>query len=216
MGPILFTLYVSRLFNIISQHLPSVHGYADFTQIYLSFWPCSIHFKINAVSAIEMCIADVQSWFIANRLMINNAKTMFLIIDTHQKLEETSIESIIIGDTLIKPLESVWNLGSWFHAHMWMTVHIGKICSKAFCRLYSIRQIRKFLTVQSTKTPVQASISSHLDYCNTLLFGLPKYQLNRLQKVQKAVAIVIFQIPQFDHTCTYRPTLASSNIQSSV
>ena len=153
MGPILFTLYVSRLFSIISQHLPSVHGYADYTQIYLSFWPCSIHFKINAVSAIEMYIADVQSWFIANRLMINNAKTVFLIIGTHQKLEETSIESIIIGDTLIKPLESVRNLGSWFHAHMWMTVHIGKICSKAFCRLYSIRQIRKLLTVQSFKKP---------------------------------------------------------------
>ena len=31
MGPVLFTLYVSRLFNIISQHVPSVHGYADDT-----------------------------------------------------------------------------------------------------------------------------------------------------------------------------------------
>ena len=30
---VLFTLYVSRFFNIISQHLPSVHGYADDTQI---------------------------------------------------------------------------------------------------------------------------------------------------------------------------------------
>ena len=43
MGPILFNLYFSCLFNIISQHLPSVHGYADNTQIYLSFRPCSIH-----------------------------------------------------------------------------------------------------------------------------------------------------------------------------
>ena len=60
MGPILFTLYVSRLFNIISQHLPSVHGYADDTQIYLSFRPCSIHSEINAVSVIEKCIADVR------------------------------------------------------------------------------------------------------------------------------------------------------------
>ena len=33
MGPVLCTLYVSRLFNMISQHLPSVHGYADDTQI---------------------------------------------------------------------------------------------------------------------------------------------------------------------------------------
>ena len=154
MGPILFTLYVSRLFNIISQHLPSIYGYADYTQIYLSFWPCSIHFEINAVSAIEMCIADVRSWFIANCFMINNAKTVFLIIGTYQQLEETSIESILIGDTLIKPLGSVQILGSWFHGHMWMTVHIGKICSKAFCRLYSIRQIRKFLTVRSFKTLV--------------------------------------------------------------
>ena len=48
--PILFTLYVSRPFNIISQHLPTTHGYADDIQIYLSFRPCSVHSEINAVS----------------------------------------------------------------------------------------------------------------------------------------------------------------------
>ena len=62
----------------------------------------------------EKCIADVRSWFIGNRLTINDAKTDFLIIGTRQQLEKTSIEieSIIIGDTVIKPLESVRNLGS--------------------------------------------------------------------------------------------------------
>ena len=107
MGPILIALYVSRLLNIISQHLPTVHGYADDTQIYLSFRPCSIHSEINALSAIEMCIADVRSWFIINRLKINDAKTDFLVIGTRQQLEKTHIESIIIGDTLIKPLETL-------------------------------------------------------------------------------------------------------------
>ena len=68
MGPILFTLYVSSLFNIISQHLPSVHGYADDTQIYLSSRPFSIHSEINDVSVIEERIADVRSWFIAWKL----------------------------------------------------------------------------------------------------------------------------------------------------
>ena len=61
MGPILFTLYVSSLFNIISQHLPPVHGYADDTQIYLSFRTFSIHSEIKDVSVIEECIADVRS-----------------------------------------------------------------------------------------------------------------------------------------------------------
>ena len=198
-GPILFTLYVSCLFNITSQHLPSVHGYAYDTQIYLSFRPCSIHSEINAVSVIEKCIADVRSWFIGNRLMINDGKTDFLIIGTCQQLEKTSIESIIIGDTVIKPLESVRNLGSWFDAHMRMNVHIGKICSKAFRGLYNIRQIRKFLTVQSTKTLIHAFVSLHLHYCNAYLFGLPKYHLDCLQKVQNATDRVIFQIVKFDH-----------------
>ncbi|CAH3167477.1 unnamed protein product, partial [Porites lobata] len=65
------------------------------------------------------CIADVLSWFIGNPLMINDAKTDFLIIGTRQQLEKTSIESIIIGDTVIKPLESVRNLGSCQLLYTW-------------------------------------------------------------------------------------------------
>ena len=122
-----------------------------------------------------------------------------VVDSTHQQLEKISTESIIIGETVIKPLESVWNLGSWFNAHMRMNVHIGKICSKAFRGLCNIRQMRKFLTVQSTKTLIYAFVSLHLDYCNTLLFGLLKYQLDRLQKVQNATARVTFQIVKFDH-----------------
>ena len=39
MGPILFILYISRLYHVISNHLPSAHGYADDAQLYLSFRP---------------------------------------------------------------------------------------------------------------------------------------------------------------------------------
>ena len=94
-----------------------------------------------------------------------------------------------------------------------MNVHIGKICNKAFRGLYNIRQIRKFLTVQSTKTLVHAFISSHLDYCNALLFGLPKYQLDRLQKVQNAAARVIFQISKFDHITPARQLPVTFRVQ---
>ena len=45
---------------------------------------------------------------------------------------------------------------------------------------------------------VHAFVSSHLDYCNALLFGLPKYQLDRFQRVQNAAARVILQLSKFD------------------
>ena len=88
MGPFLFTLYVFRLLTLfLSTSLLSMVMLTT-SQIYLlSFRPCSIHSKINAVSVIEKCIADVCSWFIGNRLMINDAKTDFLFIGTCQQLE---------------------------------------------------------------------------------------------------------------------------------
>ena len=39
LGPLLFVIYSSKLFNIVSRHLPKVHAYADDTQLYLAFKP---------------------------------------------------------------------------------------------------------------------------------------------------------------------------------
>ena len=67
---------------------------------------------------------------------------------------------------------------------------------------------------------VYAFLSSHLYYCNALLFGLPNGQLDRLLKVQNAAARVIFQIAKFDHITPtlidlhYHYQYITSNVQS--
>jgi len=53
--------------------------------------------------------------------------------------------------------------------------------------------------IDTTKTLVHAVVSSHLDYCNVLLFGLPKYQLDHLPKAQNAAARVILHLSKRDH-----------------
>lgn len=108
-------------------------------------------------------------------------------------------KSQLILSPSIQPLNIVRNLGFWFDSNMSMSIHIGKTCSKAFHGLYKIRQIRKFLSPESTKTLVHAFVTSHLDYCNALLFGVPKYQTDRLQKVLNAAARLIFRISKFDY-----------------
>ena len=74
---------------------------------------------------------------------------------------------------------------------MAMDIHIGNICGKAFKGLYNIKQLRKFLFTKATKILVLAFMTSHLDYCNSLLFGVSQYQLNRLQKFLNAAARLV-------------------------
>ena len=80
-----------------------------------------------------------------------------------------------------------------------MNSHIGKVCGKAFRSLYNIQHIRKFLSKETTKILVHAFITSHLDYRNSLLYGLPQYQYDHLQRVLNAVAQVVCLVPKFDH-----------------
>ena len=199
MGPILFILYISRLYHVIANHLPSAHGYADDTQLYLSFRPYDRSSQDHAIAFVEACMSDVRIWLIHNRLLINDSKTEFLVVGSCLQLSKIAIDSIRVGDSTIQPVKSVRNMGTWFDSNMSMSIHIGKICSKAFYGLYKIRQLRKFLNPESTKTLVHTFVTSHLDYCNSHLFGVPKYQIDRLQKVLNAAARLIFRIPKFDH-----------------
>jgi hypothetical protein len=199
LGPVLFLFYIARLYSIIEKHLPKAHGYADDTQLYLSFRPHNHVDEDHAVMAMESCIKDVRSWMVANRLMINDNKTELLVIGTRQQLGKVRLESIMVGECAAEPVESVRNLGSWFDKNMNMDTHIGKVCSKAFRGLYQIRQIRKFLDKSTTETLIHAFVTSHVDYCNALLYGLPRYQLTRLQKILNAAARVVSSVSKYDH-----------------
>ena len=46
---------------------------------------------------------------------------------------------------------------------------------------------------------MHAFINSKLDFCNSLLYGLPKYDINKLQSVQNAAVRVINCLRKFDH-----------------
>ena len=54
-------------------------------------------------------------------------------------------------------------------------------------------------SIDSTKTLVHALVTSRLDHCNALLYGLPDYLIQRLQYVINAAAKVITCKRKFDH-----------------
>ena len=114
------------------------------------------------------------------------------MIGTKPQLAKVQLNDISIGQCEITPTSSVRNLGVWFDSTLSMNSHINKTCSLAFYYLYNIRKIRKYLCRETTEKLIHAFVSSRIDYCNSLLFGLPAYQIHKIQKVQNAAARLIY------------------------
>ena len=148
---------------------------------------------------MQNCIADVRRWMLSDRLKLNDDKTEVIIIGTRQQLAKVNINEFRAGDALIQPSSEVRNLGCWFDTQLKMDCHINKICKAAFFHLYNIRRIRKFLNYETVQILINAFVTSRLDFCNSLLYGLPTNQLNKLQRVQNAAARLICNINRFDH-----------------
>ena len=95
LGPLMFTVYTSELFDIVGRLLPSVHSYADDTQLYLAFSLKVQADDASAVKAMHDCIMDLGKWF-----------------GTKQQLAKVDVNGISIDESVVKTKPVVRNLGS--------------------------------------------------------------------------------------------------------
>ena len=80
-----------------------------------------------------------------------------------------------------------------------MKPHVINTCKSSFFHLHNIRRIRKYLSRDSTEKLIHEFVSSRLDYCNGLLYGLPKSLISKLQRVQNTAARIVYCMPTFCH-----------------
>ena len=97
------------------------------------------------------------------------------------------------------------NIGVLSDESLSMVPQVTAMFKSAFYHLRKIRLIRKHPTF-AAQVLVQALVSSKLDYCNSLLYGLPKNVIKQLQRVQKAAARIVILSPKF---CHITPVLAN-------
>ena len=76
LGPILFTLYILQLGNIIRQHVMDFHCYADDTRLYLSMKSD----KLNQLVKSQECLRAMKIW-IAHMFLLPNSKTEVLVFE---------------------------------------------------------------------------------------------------------------------------------------
>ena len=97
-----------------------------------------------------------------------------------------------------------------------MKTHISKKCRATITNIQHIKLIRDCLTTDACKTVIQGTVISHLDYSNSILSGLPKCDIQKLQRVQNVAAEVLLQKKSKDSITECRAELHWLPVQARI
>ena len=197
LGPILFTLYTTPLSTVIQGQNISHHLYADDSQLYISFSSAD---SISSLNSLKRCLDSMSTWMLSNKLKLNPGKTEFILIGHEQQRRKFLSQfpvSLMGVDT--KPSESARNLGVVFDQSSNFRKHISQVCGSCRYHIRDLRRIRRHLTLDNAKFLACALVTSRLDYCNSLFYGLAEKDIKKLQRVQDTLARVVTGARPFAH-----------------
>ena len=195
MGCRLYKKYVEPLGNMLKHSDCDYHGYADDNTMWKEVDPKSPINTESGLRGLNITVEQTRSWMFAKKLCLNDSKTEFIVFGCKRHVKEMPKCSIQIGEETIESVEMVKNLGVRLDIELNLRSHIAYVVK--VCRFHIRRtwQIRRFLSEESSKRIMLATVTCRLDYCNSLFINLPKKDIEKLQKVQNAAARLISLTP---------------------
>ena len=197
LGPLLFSLFVAPVSNVVSSFGVNYHQYADDTQLFIG---CECGEMNNNIHLMNTCTTELNKWFLMNGLCLNPSKSESIFLGTGAQVNKVrSISSILVADNPIDISREIKSPGSYLmkdcrSTHTWM-----ELCKSAHFHIRALRHIRQSLSTDVAKTVACSIIGSRIDYCNSLLNGVSAKNIDKLQRVQNTVARVITGHRKSDH-----------------
>ena len=80
-----------------------------------------------------------------------------------------------------------------------LSTEVTDICKSASLAIRNIGKIRNYLDQPIAEKLDHAFVTSKIDFCNSLLYGLSKKQLDKLQHILNAAARINKKTKKFQH-----------------
>ena len=162
LGPILFLVYTNDFSNCLSNCFSVI--YADDTSI-----GCKGKDSNELENNLNHCLSLASDWFIENRLIVNAAKSSYMVIGTRKKVASVIDKvRISVEGTLLDKCDNSKLLGVYLDSHLSFDQHIHYVASKVAPRIALLHRLRSILPLKALNQIYLTTIQSLFDYCLTV------------------------------------------------
>ena len=210
LGPLLFSILISDIKLVVKNG--RYHLYADDTQLYYN---CKVNNISETIKKINTDLNGIADFSKRNCLKLNNDKSNYIIIGSHQnliKLSKIPLPPVKIGDIPIERKTQVKNLGVIFDETLSWDKHINKTIGKAYGKFKKVCRFKKFLSQDVKLNIGEIYILSQFNYCDSLFLNASKILKNKIQKVQNNCLRFALNIRKYDHITAHRKNLGLLNM----
>ena len=160
--------------------------FADDTQIATS----SDDIKV-ITETLNRDLNNVANWLSANKLILNNSKTEYMIIGSKKRLSQVTADpAISVGNLEIKRVETTKLLGLMIEESLDRSAQVEDISKKVTSDL-AILPLRDTVEFNTLITIYQSIIQPYFDYCAQVWGCLGKTLAAKVQKLQNRAFRII-------------------------
>ena len=173
-------------------------GFADNHSVRRPFKANNRKEESETQTSLENCLLIVKRWMDEARLKMNPAKTEFIYFGNTKQIQKCTISSINVAGDLILRSDTIKYLGVWLDSELSFKMHVTKKCKAAMLNFIRIRSIHHLLSQDTTASLLLSLCISHLDYCNSTLYGLPNSTIKKMQHIQNMCARLVLRRTKWD------------------
>ena len=150
----------------------------------------------DAKERLTLLMSDIKIWMARRRLKLNGGKTEIIIVRGNLRNDlRADFGMLHFDNTQLVPCECAKNLGVVLDSTLSFRPHIDSVVKTCNFHIRNLYMIRNFINMDNLLSLVHSLIVSKIDYCNSLLVGLPKVTLKKVQSILNRAARLIYSLP---------------------